>query len=225
MSSFITNPKRFNTKLALIITLAFAALVVILWPAGCLNDWDESHTPITAPKQIEKAQHKVEKAASVQLDSLVKANATLAKEAKQAKQELSRQQANARLLEAQLLRIRNEAASPTAADYGPVEGMGDDSASNVEALIESSLLRDSLCNETIAILERQVENRDNEAEHWNRLYSSTKSNLLLAIDGQKSLQDYNTKLRRQLKWKKAGNTIWKSTAVVLAGVLLHQQLK
>jgi hypothetical protein len=122
-----------------------------------------------------------------------------------------------------LLQFKNEAAQPTGTEYEAPAPI--DTASIIMSIVENSRARDSLCNETIALLEAKAQNKEDANQQLENLYASTKANLLLAVDGQKALQASNSQLTRKLKWKKAGNTIWKSAAVVLAGILIHQQLK
>jgi len=85
--------------------------------------------------------------------------------------------------------------------------------------------KDSTTNELLFDMEGQLLNKESIIAAHDSLYIQLKRSFDVAVDNQGKLTDYSNALKKQLRWKKIGNTVWKSAAVVAGLIILKNTLK
>lgn len=95
----------------------------------------------------------------------------------------------------------------------------------IDELIASSATSDSICNDNIGNLNKQIVDYKQADSLKNELYASIRQSFDKSIEQQNILQGYSKKLETKIKWTRAGKFLWKGAAIIGSLFFLKTVLK
>lgn len=95
----------------------------------------------------------------------------------------------------------------------------------INDLLINNQIADSICNETVENLQRQVNNQGKAITLKDSLYSQLKNSFNTAMVQQDILSDYNKKLRKQARNKRVESFLWKGAALIGGLFILKSAIK
>ena len=194
-------------------TKNFIILILVGIIAGLIIFGTHKSTPPAPVLPITKDQAqsvvKNEDAYRKRFDSLQIKYSTLEKKTDTLKSKLTNEKARARMME----KFINDLPVP----YEQKNAIND--------YVQNEQSKDSTTDDLLIIMEDQSDLKDSMLAAKDLLYSKLRVTFDSSLAAQQALIDYSKQLRRQLKWKKVGNTIWKSAAVGAGLIILKNALK
>lgn len=95
----------------------------------------------------------------------------------------------------------------------------------VNDYIENNQKKDNLCDSLLVSYENQLSLKDSIILNKDSLIFRYKNHLSLSLDQQDKLVNYSKQLNKEIKKQKTNNILWKAGTIIVAGLIIKQQLK
>lgn len=173
---------------------------------------------LPSPKQLQNEAAQSEYGALKKFDSLKAQSAKLSAELKGTKSALQKEKQKSFSLHLQIFELLDKRFEQQQKRFPGTNALGDSVIAVVPMLIESSLLKDSLCESMTANLEAQVRNRDSAIKIKGNQYEVLKKLFEKSAAQQTLLEDQKKMLSRQTKRQKVKSKILSAGFCILSGV-------
>ena len=190
------------------VIIVILGLIVVLLLLLLFNYSKIIKPKIPAPVEVVREVVRYEDSSKAQLDSILYINEKLDKERNLLSVSLHRYQGENKRLGSLLL----------SKDTFFVD-------STIIVLVNNNSITDSVCNENIDNLNKQLVYKAIMLSKKDSLYMKLRQEFNKSIDSQYKLMDYTSKLEKKIKWNKANQIIWKSAAVLGGLFIINQAIK
>ena len=208
--------KFFKDNFKALVFMLFGALAMLLLVKGC-NCTKTPTAPIVTPtKEIKQEAKKVEWNYKKSTDSLEQIANRLRTDSAKSHSQLIAITGKTRKLEQLLISIK-----PAPCDTAAINQQ----YQNTLDYIADVNTGDSLCNETIQVLGRQIDIEREKAKAEGLRATTTGQLLQEALANADAQQKYGSDLKRKLRWSKIGNKIWKGAAVAATAYIIISIIK